>query len=136
MKNVILLSFVVMALLSCFSSNAQTTKKEPQSSTSSKVEAYYFHNAVRCTTCRTVEAEAKADLKELYGSKITFQALNLEDDSTQAIAKKLQISGQTLLIVKGDKKLNLTNEGFLYAVTNPVKFKSIIKEKVDPLMDL
>jgi len=40
-----------------------------------------------------------------------------------------------LLVVKGNQKINLTNEGFLYAVTNPAKFKSLIKEKVDPLMD-
>lgn len=101
-----------------------------------KVEAYYFHNASRCATCKTVEAEAKADLKELYGNKVSFMALNLEEKATKAIAKKLEVSGQTLLVVKGDQKINLTNEGFLYAVTSPDKFKSIIKEKVDPLVDL
>jgi len=37
------------------------------------------------------------------------------------------------LVVKGNKKVNLTNEGFMYARTNPKKFKSIIKEKVDKL---
>lgn len=100
-----------------------------------KIEAYYFHNATRCTTCKTVEAEAKADLKELYGEKVIFKALNLEEKSTDAIASKLKVSGQTLLVVKGDKQVNLTNEGFLYAVTNPEKFKKIIKEKVDPLMN-
>lgn len=99
-----------------------------------KIEAYYFHNATRCTTCKTVEAEAKADLKELYGDKVTFKVLNLEEKSTDAIASKLKVSGQTLLVVKGDKQVNLTNEGFLYAVTNPEKFKNIIKEKVDPLV--
>ena len=104
------------------------------SQNSTKIEAYYFHNATRCTTCKTVEAEAKADLKELYGDKVTFQALNLEEKSTDAIAKKLKVSGQTLLVVKGDKQVNLTNEGFLYAVTDPDKFKAKIKEKVDPLM--
>ena len=104
------------------------------SQTSSKIEAYYFHNKTRCTTCKTVEAEAKADLKELYGDKVTFQALNLEEKSTEPIAQKLKVSGQTLLVVKGDKQVNLTNEGFLYAVNDPGKFKKIIKEKVDPLI--
>ena len=100
-----------------------------------KIQAYYFHNAIRCETCRTVEAESKADLQELYGNKVNFKALNLEDKSTQELAEKLSVSGQTLLIVKGNKKVNLTNEGFLYAVTNPEKFKAIIKEKVDPLIN-
>ncbi len=84
-------------------------------------------------TSKTVEAEANADLENLYGRQVTFKALNLEDVATKAIAKKLDVSGQTLLIVKGNKKLNLTNEGFMYARTNPEKFKSIIKEKVDAL---
>lgn len=105
-----------------------------QNSKSSKIEAYYFHNKTRCTTCKTVEAEAKANLKELYGDKVSFTALNLEEKTTDPIAKKLKVSGQTLLVVKGDKKVNLTNEGFLYAVSDPEKFKAIIKEKVDPLV--
>jgi len=111
------------------------TKSEEKIANANKIKAYYFHNATRCVTCKTVEAEAKADLKELYGNKVTFQALNLEEKETRSIAKKLEVSGQTLLIVKGNTTINLTNEGFLYAVTNPEKFKSIIKEKVDPLMD-
>lgn len=102
--------------------------------TTAKIEAYYFHNKTRCTTCKTVEAEAKANLQELYGEKVSFRALNLEDKTTDAIAGKFNVSEQTLLIVKGEKQINLTNEGFLYAVNNPLKFKAIIKEKVDPLL--
>jgi len=134
MKKVIFLSFAIVLLMSSFICSAQTEKKETAAAT--QIEAYYFHNAARCVTCKTVESEAKADLKNLYGDQVTFKALNLEDDATKAIAEKLKVSGQTLLIVKGDQKINLTNEGFLYAVTNPAKFKSIIKAKVDPLLDL
>ena len=127
MKKIQLLSITIVLLFVNFISNAQTGN-------TAKVQAYYFHNQVRCTTCKTVEAEAKADLKELYGEKVTFQALNLEEKSTEPIAQKLKVSGQTLLVVKGDKQVNLTNEGFLYAVNDPDKFKKIIKEKVDPLV--
>jgi len=128
MKKIQLLSITIVLLFVNFISNAQTGN-------ATKVQAYYFHNATRCVTCKTVEAEAKTDLKELYGDKVSFQALNLEDKATQEIAKKLKVSGQTLLVVKNDKQVNLTNEGFLYAVTNPDKFKTIIKEKVDPLVN-
>ena len=129
MKKIHILSITIVLILGNFISNAQT-------SNITKVQAYYFHNATRCVTCKKVEAEAKTDLKQLYGDKVSFQSLNLENKSTQEIAKKLKVSGQTLLVVNGEKQVNLTNDGFLYAVTNPVKFKSIIKEKVDPLMDL
>jgi len=129
-----LFSISIVLLMSSFMCNAQTQKKETQGSAANKVEAYYFHNTTRCVTCKTVEAEAKADLENLYAGQVTFKALNLEEDATKAIAEKLQVSGQTLLIVKGNQKINLTNEGFLYAVTDTDKFKKIIKEKVDPLV--
>ncbi|MEK7718492.1 MAG: nitrophenyl compound nitroreductase subunit ArsF family protein [Bacteroidota bacterium] len=114
--------------------NAQTAKKEPTVNASGNIEAYYFHFNTRCVTCRAVEAEAKADIKSLYPGKITFKAVNLDEASSKAIADKLGISGQTLIIVKGEKKIILTNEGFMYATTNPAKFKSIIKQKVDNLI--
>ena len=122
--------------MSNYWSFAQDSKKTTQSSQSVKVEAYYFHMSTRCVTCKTVEAEAKKDLESLYGEKVNFQAINIEDDANKVITEKLKISGQTLLIVKGDSKINLTNEGFLYAVNKPEKFKSIIKEKVDGLLKL
>ena len=135
MKKLILLS-ITLILMSGMVGKGQTNKKETKGELSTNVEAYYFHMSTRCVTCKTVEAEAKKDLESLYGNKVIFQALNIEEDSNKAITEKLKISGQTLLLVMGDKKINLTNEGFLYAVNNPEKFKSIIKAKVDELLKL
>jgi hypothetical protein len=129
MKKIIFLSFAILFVMSGFLCTAQT-------SASSKVEAYYFHLTNRCVTCKAVEAEAKKNLEALYGTKVSFQSLNLEDNANKAIVEKLKIEGQTLLLVKGDTKINLTNEGFMYARNNPEKFKSIIKEKVDRLLKL
>jgi len=136
MKKILLLSISIVLFVSVFSCNAQTAKKETKSVLSPKVEAYYFHMSARCITCKSVEAEAKKNLEALYGEKVKFQSVNLEDDASKAIAEKLKISGQTLLLVKGDTKINLTNEGFMYARSNPEKFKTIIKEKVDGLLKL
>jgi hypothetical protein len=134
MKNLVSLSFAIAMILGSWSCNAQTTKNETKTNSSDKVEAYYFHFSSRCVTCKTVEAEAKANIESLYGGKVTFQAINLDEESSKALAEKLKIDGQTLLIVKGDTKINITNEGFLYARSNPEKFKAVIKEKVDPLI--
>jgi hypothetical protein len=129
---------LVIPFLSC---NAQPSKKEVKASdnSSDKIEAYYFHFTARCTTCRTIEAKAKENLETLYPNQmkqglITFQSVNLEEASSKPLAEKLGVSGQTLLIVKGDQKINLTNEGFMYAVVKPEKFKEIINEKVDGLL--
>src|SRR5665647_2929149 len=129
MKKIILsFSLVVLGVMAMY---AQTAKKETSNAASDKIEAYYFHFNARCETCRAVESEAKADILSLYPGRATFQAINLDETSSKAIAEKLKVSGQTLLIVKGNKQINLTNEGFLLATTNPSKLKSIIKQKVD-----
>jgi hypothetical protein len=81
-----------------------------------------------------VESEAKNDLQSFYNGKVTFKSINLDDASNKALAEKLQVSGQSLLLVKGNTKINITNEGFMYARSNPEKFKAVIKEKVDGLL--
>lgn len=134
MKQITILCAFLILIMAGNTCIAQEGKKEVKSVAGPKIEAYYFHFTSRCVTCKAVEAEAKKDLESLYGSTVTFKSLNLDEASGKAIADKLKVEGQTLLVVKGDKKINLTNEGFMYARNNPEKFKAVIKEKVDPLM--
>jgi len=134
--------FLAFALLLPFSAcNGQTVKQSPKTVSSDKVEAYYFHFNARCITCRTVEAEAKADIEMLYpelvkSGKVSFKAVNLDEPSGKTIAEKLGVNGQTLLLVNGAQKINITNEGFMYARNDPEKFKAVIKDKVDGLLKL
>ena len=128
--------FLAIALfIPIISSNGQSSKKEVSSSSSDKIEAYYFHFTARCVTCRTIEAKAKENLESLYPNQmkqglITFQSINMEEASSKPLAEKLGVSGQTLLLVKGDQKINLSNEGFMYAMVKPDKFREIINEKL------
>lgn len=131
----------LMLILPVLTSNAQNSKGNTTPAKSGKVEAFYFHFNARCVTCRTVEAQAKTDIEMLYpelvkSGKISFKAVNLDEADGKAIADKLGINGQTLLLIKGGQKINITNEGFMYAVSQPEKFKAVIKEKVDGLLSL
>jgi hypothetical protein len=117
-----------------FAGNGSTEGKQTR-----KVEAYYFHFTTRCATCRAVEEQTKRDIEILYPRQvkdgtISFKALNLEEPDGKTLGEKLKISGQTVLIVSGNKKINLTNEGFLYVQSNPDKYKNIIKQKIDNLL--
>jgi len=98
------------------------------------VEVYYFHYSRRCETCIAVECVSKEAITELYGDKVIFAGYNLDEEAGETKGKELEVSGQTLLIVAGDSKINITNEGFLNARSNPEKLKAIIKEKIDPLL--
>jgi hypothetical protein len=139
MRKFYLISFVLITLLgiSCIAQTIQ--KPAPVISKNSDVEVYYFHMTARCVTCRTVEAEARKNVEMLYADqvktgKISFTALNLEEATGKSMGEKLGVNSQTLLIVKGNQKINITNEGFLYAVTQPQKFTEVMKSKIDPLI--
>jgi hypothetical protein len=98
-----------------------------------KVEAYYFHMARRCVTCRNVERVSSESLQELYGKKIQLKSINLEEKAGKELAKKLGVEGQSLLFVNGNKKVDLTVDGFMLAQTAPEKFKEKIRTTVESL---
>jgi hypothetical protein len=131
---------ILILLISGVSCNTQTDKKQQiVTAAGNDVEVYYFHMTTRCVTCKTIEAEARRNVEMLYpeqfkAGKISFTALNIEEPAGKATGERLGVNSQTLLIVKGDQKINITNEGFLYAVAKPDKFRDVIKEKVDPLI--
>ena len=139
MSKFLLMSFVLITLIG-ISCSAQTNQKPTSPVTKSgDVEVYYFHMTTRCVTCKTVEAEARKNVEMLYADqvkagKISFTALNLEEATGKSMGEKLGVNSQTLLIVKGDQKINITNEGFLYAVSQPQKFTEVMKSKIDSLI--
>lgn len=138
LKSFITALFIVLPCFSCSAQPASRNVKTAEKN-SDRIEAYYFHFTARCTTCKTIEAKAKEDLEVLYPERvknglITFQSLNMDEADNKLIAQKLGVSGQALLLVKGDQKINLTNEGFMYAVVKPEKFKEVINEKVEFLL--
>jgi hypothetical protein len=107
----------------------QVKKKSP-------TEVYYFHMTRRCMTCQTVEKVTEQSVKELYPDAfakgdVTFKSVNVEEKEHKDILKKLDISGQTLLIVNGKDRFNITDKGFLYAVSSPEKLKAEIKTILD-----
>jgi len=137
LKSSLLIMFVAMSLFSCSAQTSENQKTE--NAISEDVQVYYFHNTKRCATCNAVENETKVALEMFYEDKMKagtmdFTSLNLEEDEGKEVAQSLHVSGQTLLIVKGETQVNLTNEGFMNARTNPTKFHEIIKTQIDKLL--
>ena len=134
-------SFIfVLAALSIFACNAQSPDKQKTINKSSgDLQVYYFHFTKRCATCNAVENETRAALEMFYSDqlnegKIDFTSLNLEDEKGKEIAQTLKVTGQALLLVKGDKQVNLTNEGFMNARTKPDKFHEVLKTQIEKLL--
>lgn len=136
MKQITFLGLFLFLLLGTITSNAQTTKTQPvKKLTAPKVEVFYFHFAQRCTTCLAVEANCKGALNALYTDKVksgeyTFQSLDIEDAKSKALVQKLKVGGQTLLVVSGSKKVDITSKAFMYA-QDKNKIKAELKKAVE-----
>ncbi|MFA6400363.1 MAG: nitrophenyl compound nitroreductase subunit ArsF family protein [Salinivirgaceae bacterium] len=98
------------------------------------VQVYYFHYTRRCATCNAVEEVTKKSLEEIYGNKVSFASVNLDETQSEELAKKLNIEGQTLLIVNDAERFDLTNEAFMNVNSKPENLKALIKKTIDPLL--
>ncbi len=128
-----LLGLVLGMMMACSEQKVQNTEVASALNDGS-VEVFYFHNARRCATCEAVEVESKAALTEMYGEDVKLLVFSLDDTEGANKAEQLDVSGQTLLVVSGSTKIDLTNEAFIYARTNPEKLKQALKENIDPLL--
>ena len=103
--------FFVLILLSgltlpTFAQN-ESNKKVEKDDNKEKIEVYYFHRTNRCATCIAIEDVVSKSLKQLYPKQmekgsLVFLPLNFEEDDNDAIVDKMEITGPTLFVIKGD----------------------------------
>ncbi|HUW91676.1 MAG TPA: nitrophenyl compound nitroreductase subunit ArsF family protein [Bacteroidales bacterium] len=145
MKKVVIISMsvlaaaVVIAILS-FRSAGRTVNEEKSMVAGDKVEVIYFHFTRRCVTCQAVENVTGETVRTLYpdqlkNGNVSFTAVNLDEESSKPIAERCKVTGQTLLVLSGDVRVDLTDKGFMYATTSPDKLKAEIKKTIDPLLN-
>ena len=132
--NLIALIMLLGTGLSCSANATKEENKSEEIRQAETVEVYYFHNTRRCATCKAVENVSKNAVEAMENENVTFTGLNLEKPEGEKKAKELGVSGQALLIVGGDKTINITQKGYLHARSNPEKLKQIVREKVNSLL--
>jgi len=139
MKKLISLSVLLLLVASFFTVNSFGANKKTKISKSAKVEVYYFHFTRRCITCQAVETESQKAIATLYpkeakAGKIKFIGVNLDEKGSDVLATKCKAEGQALLVLSGNKRIDLTEQGFMYAKSNPEKLKAELKNTIDPLL--
>ena len=102
--------------------------------TDTAVKAYYFHATRRCATCEAVEKVTKQTISEKYNGKVEFVSINREKAENEAMVEKYKVNAQTLLLVKGDKKVDLTSAAFMYARNKPEKLEAKLKSTIDSML--
>jgi len=140
MKKYFVLLFAVVLTFGSFAMGASEIEaNENKTTVKEKVEVYYFHFTRRCVTCTRVEKGAKDALESLYPEQIkkgeiAFIEVNLENADSKAAVEKAKAQGQGLIIVNGDKRIDLTRQGFMFAMSDPERFQSEIKKAVDSML--
>lgn len=96
-----------------------------------QVTVYYFHYTNRCTTCLAVEEFAKnIVLYDFKNKNVKFEARNLDESKNAKLAKKLKADGQTLMVVCGKKKVDITNKAFVYIYSEEQKLEQELKAAI------
>ncbi|TVQ13994.1 MAG: hypothetical protein EA361_08905 [Bacteroidetes bacterium] len=143
----ILLGLLVIAA-SCNPSTKENKEKETPSVFTEKVlsegekriDVYYFHNRMRCPSCIALEETAQKTIYTSYPGMIeqgslTFHILSMDTPRNQWIAEKYQAFGPTLIVSKKNGQqeeiIDLTGDGFRYAMRDEARFASIIKNTIE-----
>lgn len=85
-----------------------------------------------------MEENARKAVEALYPDEIksgdySFTSLNLDEESAKGIANKLGVGGQAMMVVRGDKKLDITSAVWM-AAHDPDKMKTEIKSGIDKVL--
>ena len=130
---------IVTGVSACNGSSPSSPNALSPAMQEKKAVVYYFHFSRRCMTCNNVEKVSKEAVEQQFADKvkageISFQSVNLDEKEGEAIGAKYKIEGQTLIVISGDKRVDLTDKGFLYANESPDKLKAEIKKAVENIL--
>ena len=127
----IALLFMSIVLSAC----AQTdSPKTVPTAESDGIEVLYFHGKQRCATCIAIEKQTKQAVEELGDNRLTMRTIDISKKENESIVEKYEVAWSSLIVVKGDNVLNLTELGFSLARNNPDGFRKKFKSEIKQLL--
>lgn len=141
-KNLLLIALLAFFAISC-SNQGQTSKNEAGTTTTQVsntedadvTKVYYFHGKQRCKTCIAVQNLAQKVIAEAYAQneKVKFVEIDTSNKEFANLVEKYEVSWNALIIAKGDKSIDLTEQAFATAVNSPEIFEEKLKEEVNKI---
>ena len=136
MKRWYLLASIAIFLMSCVGNKSQTT--DANIANEGKLHVYYFHTAKRCSTCLAIEQATEQVLQANYaqhlGDKIIYQAVDLSDPQNTSLANYYQVAWSSLILHRDTLRIDLTQEAFAYARTEPERFQQLLNEHIQQVL--
>lgn len=136
----LLFALASFTIASCMGKSGEKDNLSGFEGNGGPVTIYYFHGEHRCPTCIAVENETKAALeinlkREVEAGSVELQVINIDEARSKQICEKYGVYGSTLLLVKGNKSLNMTNIAFGNVRRNPDKFREELANEVKKLIN-
>lgn len=137
-KNLLFIAFITLFIISC-NNKGQTEKSEIAETTvtntinDSITNVYYFHGKQRCKTCIAVGNLAKETIAKTFAdnNKVKFTEIDISQKEFTDLVEKYEVSWNALIIAKGNKSVDLTEQAFANAVNSPEVLENLIKEEVN-----
>ena len=132
-----ILLITTLFLASC--SSKQTIKSDklvlPKSG---QIGIYYFRTPLHCETCDAIEELIADELAGKYTDlvkegKIVFRQYNLDDPGVADFALKFDVVFKSVILLKNNQKIDLTNDLFLYILPKPEKARKLFEESLNKL---
>ena len=127
------LATLMMLLFSACNSEAQNTKQEGSTATTTKIEIIQFHSEHRCMTCNKIEELTRETLKSYQA--IPFSLVNVDDEKNEKKAEQFEATGTALFLYnpKTGAKKDLTDFAFMNA-SDKEKFIQGLKKEIDQFL--
>ncbi|HOU98285.1 MAG TPA: nitrophenyl compound nitroreductase subunit ArsF family protein [Bacteroidales bacterium] len=147
----VLFSLVFLFFVACQSSS-EKTKEETSSSNQQEINlntetpvvlVYNFYAKHRCASCIAIENATKKTLdtyfaNEVKQGKIKQFSINIDDEANAKICEKYQAFGSGIYltqVLKGkETNIDLTGDGFKFALNKEEKFIEILKTNIENLL--
>ena len=134
MKHLILSFFVILSMTACNNQSKSTnTDNATVAIDTSTVNVYYFHGKQRCITCIAVGNIAKETVENNYkdNNKVQFVEINTSDKNNEALIEKYEVTWNALIIAKDDNYVEITDQAFATAISNPQTLEKLITEEIN-----
>lgn len=133
----ILFSIILLMTSSCIN-NEPVVSDEIGLPEKGQIGVYYFRTSIRCETCDAIEKFIKDEMNNKYAEevksgKVVFRQFNLDDEEVADFALDFKVIFKSLIIIKDEQRINLTNDAFLYADSNPEKLKQLFEKTLDEI---
>ena len=142
MKTLKTIIFTFLILISCDNGNQkkpveQFQTQEQAQTVDTNVYVYYFHTKLRCKACVAVESVARQTIADNFAGNdnVKYVEVKIDDAGDEQLIEKYRVAWNTLLITKGDQKINITNDAFAWAENSPEVLTEQIMTEVNNFLE-